>query len=92
MYEQNNRANNNPGHLPALLAHILKLAIWNINGLCQRSKLPQADMSMRLKHCYDINIMLISKKCFTNNSYINIEKYSFMSQITLKVRLMWALH
>lgn len=53
------------------MAQILKLAVWNANGLCRHVQ--EVKMFLQI---HNIDIMLISETHFTDKSYIKIPNYS----------------
>lgn len=58
------------------MAQVLKLAIWNANGLCQHVGLHEVRKFLQV---HDIDVMLVSETHFTSKSYITIPKYTIYS-------------
>ena len=53
------------------MAHLLKIAAWNANGLCQHAQ--EINLLIRT---FNLDILLVSETHFTNTSYITIPNYS----------------
>lgn len=56
------------------MAQVLKLAIWNANGLCKH--LHEVRTFLQI---HDIDVMLVSETHFTTKSHITIPKYTIYS-------------
>jgi len=52
------------------MTKLLKLAVWNANGLCQRA----LELQPFLQN-YDIDVLLVSETHITNGSHITIPDY-----------------
>lgn len=52
------------------MAQVLKLAVWNANGLCRHVQEVKSFLQIQ-----EIDIMLISESHFTDKSYIKIPNY-----------------
>jgi exonuclease III len=53
------------------LAHLLKIAVWNANGLCQHAQ----EIKFFLQ-TFNLDILLVSETHFTNRSCIRIPNYN----------------
>ena len=53
------------------MAHILNIAVWNANGLCQHAQ--EIKLFLQTLHLY---ILLVSETHFTGRSYMKIPNYN----------------
>jgi len=53
------------------MAHLLKIAVWNANGLCQHAQ--EIKLFLQTLH---LDILLVSETHFTERSYMKIPNYN----------------
>jgi exonuclease III len=53
------------------MAQLLKIAAWNVNGLCQHAQGIQIFI-----HTFNLDILLVSETHFTNKNYITTPNYN----------------
>jgi len=53
------------------MAHLLKIAVWNANGLCQYAQ--EIKLFLQTLH---LHILLVSVTHFTERSYMKIPNYN----------------
>jgi exonuclease III len=62
------------------MAHKLKIAIWNANGLCQHAQ----EINLFLQ-TFQLDILLVSETHFTERSHMKIPNYKiYITQLTPK--------